>query len=110
GLYSILRQITQAYPDVLFEGCSSGGARLDAGILAYFAQNWASDNTDAKDRVAIQNGFSLIYPPEVLGAHVSIVPNHQTGRITPLESRFAVAQLFNLGYEIDLTHCTAEER
>lgn len=110
GLYSILRQITQAYPDVLFEGCSSGGARLDAGMLAYFAQNWASDNTDAKDRVTIQNGFSLIYPPEVLGAHVSIVPNHQTGRITPLESRFAVAQLFNLGYEIDLTRCTAEER
>lgn len=110
GLYTILRQITAAYPHVLFEGCSSGGARLDAGMLAYFAQNWTSDNTDAKERAAIQSGFSLIYPPEVLGAHVSITPNHQTGRITPLDTRFDVARLFNLGYELDLTRCTDEER
>lgn len=110
GLYEILREITQSYPEVLFEGCSSGGARLDAGMLAYFAQNWTSDNTDARDRTDIQAGFSLIYPPEVLGAHVSIAPNHQTGRTTPLETRFAVAQLFNLGYELDLTRCTPEER
>lgn len=109
GLYSILREITTAYTNVLFEGCSSGGARLDPGILAYFAQNWASDNTDARDRTVIQSGFSLLYPPEVLGAHVSITPNHQTGRITPLDSRFAVARLFNLGYELDLTRCTQEE-
>ncbi len=110
GLYEILRQITESYPEVLFEGCSSGGARLDAGMLAYFAQNWTSDNTDARDRTEIQAGFSLLYPPEVLGAHVSITPNHQTGRTTPLETRFAVARLFNLGYELDLTHCPAEER
>lgn len=110
GLYAILRELTQSYPDVLFEGCSSGGARLDAGMLAYFAQNWTSDNTDAKDRTDIQAGFSLLYPPEVLGAHVSITPNHQTGRITPLETRFAVARLFNLGYELDLTRCSEQER
>lgn len=110
GLYAILREITESCPHVLFEGCSSGGARLDAGMLAYFAQNWTSDNTDARDRTDIQSGFSLIYPPEVLGAHVSITPNHQTGRTTPLDTRFAVAQLFNLGYELDLTRCTAEER
>ena len=110
GLYEILRQITERYPEVLFEGCSSGGARLDAGMLAYFAQNWTSDNTDARDRTEIQAGFSLLYPPEVLGAHVSITPNHQTGRITPLETRFAVARLFNLGYELDLTRCPAEEQ
>ena len=110
GLYEILRQVTHGYPDVLFEGCSSGGARLDAGMLAYFAQNWTSDNTDARDRTGIQAGFSLLYPSEVLGAHVSITPNHQTGRTTPLETRFAVARLFNLGYELDLAHCSAEER
>lgn len=109
GLYEILREITTAYPQVLFEGCSSGGARLDAGMLAYFAQNWTSDNTDACGRTEIQSGFSLLYPPEVLGAHVSIIPNHQTGRTTPLDTRFAVARLFNLGYELDLTRCTEEE-
>lgn len=67
GLYEILREITESYPEVLFEGCSSGGARLDAGMLAYFAQNWTSDNTDARDRTEIQAGFSLLYPPEVSG-------------------------------------------
>ena len=110
GLYALLREITQSYPGVLFEGCSSGGCRLDAGMLAYFAQNWTSDNTDARDRTNIQSGFSLLYPPEVLGAHVSITPNHQTGRTTPLDTRFAVARLFNLGYELDLTRCSAEEQ
>lgn len=110
GLYVILREITTAYPQVLFEGCSSGGARLDAGILAFFAQNWTSDNTDACDRADIQSGYSLLYPPEALGAHISITPNHQTGRVTPLDTRFAVARLFNLGYELDLTQCSPEEQ
>lgn len=62
------------YPDVLFEGCSSGGARFDAGMLYYFPQNWTSDNTDACDRVTIQSGFDLLYPQSAMGAHVSITP------------------------------------
>lgn len=79
-------------------------------MLYYVSQNWASDNTDAFDRTLIQSGFSLIYPPEVIGAHVSITPNHQTGRITPLDTRYQAARLFNLGYELDLTKCTEDEK
>ena len=109
GLYEILDKITNKYPNVLIEGCSSGGARFDPGMLYYVAQNWASDNTDAFDRVTIQSGFSLIYPPIALGSHVSIVPNHQTGRITSFNTRYQVARLFNLGYELDLTKCTEKE-
>lgn len=109
GLYRVLDEITFAYPDVLFEGCSSGGCRFDAGMLRYFPQNWTSDNTDACDRVQIQNGFSLIYPQSVMCAHVSITPNHQTGRTTPLDTRYQICKLFNLGYELDLTKCSKEE-
>ena len=110
GLYDILEWLKTSYPDLLIEGCSSGGARFDPGMLYYVSQNWASDNTDAFDRTLIQSGFSLIYPPEVIGAHVSITPNHQTGRITPLDTRYQAARLFNLGYELDLTKCTEDEK
>lgn len=102
GLYRVLGEVTARFPRVLFEGCSSGGARLDPGMLAFVPQNWASDNTDARDRAEIQEGLSLLYPPECLGAHVSVVPNHQTGRTSSLSSRFNVARLFNLGYELDV--------
>ena len=110
GLYDILEWLKTSYPNLLVEGCSSGGARFDPGMLYYVSQNWASDNTDAFDRTLIQSGFSLIYPPEVIGAHVSITPNHQTGRITPLNTRYQAARLFNLGYELDLTKCTEDEK
>ena len=110
GLYDILGWLKDTYPNILVEGCSSGGARFDPGMLCYVSQNWASDNTDAFDRTMIQSGFSLLYPPEVIGAHVSITPNHQTGRTTPLDTRYQVARLFNLGYELDLTKCTEEEK
>ena len=110
GLYDILGWLKDTYPNVLVEGCSSGGARFDPGMLCYVSQNWASDNTDAFDRTVIQSGFSLLYPPEVIGAHVSITPNHQTRRTTPLDTRYQVARLFNLGYELDLTKCTKEEK
>lgn len=109
GLYEILDQITKRYPELLIEGCSSGGARFDSGMLYYVAQNWTSDNTDAFDRTKIQSGFSLLYPPVAMGSHVSITPNHQTGRTTSLNTRYQVARMFNLGYELDLTKCTEDE-
>lgn len=110
GLYEILEQVSKRYPQVLIEGCSSGGGRFDPGMLYYVAQNWASDNTDAFDRMQIQSGFSLIYPPMAIGSHVSITPNHQTGRTTSLHTRYQAARFFNLGYELDLTRCTEEEQ
>ena len=110
GLYALLDRVTKVYPELLIEGCSSGGARFDPGMLYYVAQNWTSDNTDALDRLTIQDGFSLLYPSAAMGAHVSIAPNHQTGRFMPLDTRYQAARLFNLGYELDLTRCAASER
>ncbi|MBY9080699.1 alpha-galactosidase [Paenibacillus sp. HN-1] len=110
GLYELLERITTAFPDILFESCCSGGGRFDPGMLYYMPQTWTSDNTDAVERLKIQYGTSLVYPVSAIGAHVSAVPNHQVGRITPLEFRGDVAMSGNFGYELDLTKFTEEEK
>lgn len=103
GLYALLEKLQQAFPEVLFEGCASGGNRFDLGMLCYMPQIWASDNTDAYSRLAIQRGYSYGYPPSVMGAHVATAPNHQTLRAMPLATRYHVAAFGLLGYELDLT-------
>ncbi|MFA5481167.1 MAG: alpha-galactosidase [Bacilli bacterium] len=109
GLYSILRRITDKYPNVLFESCSSGGNRFDLGMLAFMPQTWASDDTDGHQRIDIQSGYSLAYPLSSIGAHVSASPSHQLLRRTPLDTRFNVAAFGVLGYELDLTHLDSVE-
>ena len=109
GLYRILRELTSRFPDILFEGCASGGNRFDLGMLCYMPQLWVSDCTDAVARAKIQNGCSYGYPQSVMGAHVSSCPNHQTLRVTPLHSRFAVACGGILGYECNLCDLPGEE-
>ncbi len=110
GLYAVMARLTAEFPEVLFEGCASGGGRFDAGMLYYVPQIWCSDNTDALCRCSIQYGTSLVFPPSTMGSHVSAVPNHQTGRVTPLETRFAVALGGCFGYELDPRMLSDEER
>ncbi|RED89382.1 alpha-galactosidase [Cohnella phaseoli] len=110
GLYRVLEAITSQFPDILFESCSGGGGRFDPGMLYYMPQTWASDNTDAIHRLRIQYGTSMVYPVSSMGAHVSAVPNHQTGRLTSLQTRADVAMSGNFGYELDLTQMTDEEK
>lgn len=110
GLYSIVSRILEANPDVLFESCASGGARYDLGLMCYMPQVWTSDNTEAKDRVYIQEGSLYGYPESVMSCHVSICPNHQNGKTTAIESRFNVAAAGLLGYEMDLSKCTPADR
>jgi len=103
GLYNLLDRITSKYDNILFESCSSGGGRFDLGMSYYMPQTWTSDNTDAVARMKIQYGTSLIYPTNMIGAHVSVSPNEQTGRLVPLDTRYLVAMSGVLGYELDLT-------
>ena len=111
GLYQIFDAVTKANPEVLFEGCSSGGNRFDLGVLCYMNQIWTSDDTDCYERMRIQTGTSYGYPVSTMGAHVSASPNHQTARTSPLESRFEVAAFCAFGYELDLgTLSPAEEK
>ena len=110
GLYRVMGALTDRFPKILFEGCASGGNRFDLGMLCYFPQIWASDNTDAICRATIQEGYSYGYPQSCVGAHVSAVPNHQTLRKTPMETRFAVAAFGVLGYECDMRDIDAANR
>lgn len=109
GVYELYERLTSRFPNILFESCASGGARFDPGILYYAPQGWASDNTDAMDRLKIQYGTSLVYPVSCIGSHVSAAPNHQTFRHTPLRTRANVACFGTFGYEMDITKLTAEE-
>lgn len=110
GLYRLLDRITKKFPEVLFEGCASGGGRFDPGMLYYMPQTWASDDTDAVERLRIQYGTSLVYPAVSMTAHVSAVPNQQVGRTTPFGTRGNAAMLANFGYELDLGKLSGEER
>lgn len=110
GLYELLERLTTAFPDVLFEGCSGGGGRFDAGMLYYCPQIWCSDDTDAFERTKIQYGTSFFYPVSAVGSHVSAVTNHQTGRITSLESRAVTAMAGSFGYELDLNTLSHDEK
>lgn len=109
GLYRVMKTLTERFPHVLFENCASGGARFDPGMMCYFSQNWASDNTDAVSRLSIQHGASLVYPPIWITFHISASPNHQLERPSSLQFREHVCQPFNLGYELNLLNMSPEE-
>ena len=110
GVYALLERLTQEHPQVLFEGCSGGGGRFDAGMLYYHPQIWCSDDTDAIERLRIQYGTSFGYPIRAMGSHVSACPNHQTGRSTPLNTRAVVAMSGTFGYELDPNILTDVEK
>ena len=110
GVYSLYERLISEFPEILFESCAGGGGRFDAGMLYYAPQAWTSDDTDAMERVKIQYGTSYAYPVVSMGSHVSAVPNHQVGRITPLKTRADVAYFGTFGYELDLNRLSEEEQ
>ena len=101
GVYDFMERLIARYPNILLESCSSGGGRFDAGMLYYSPQIWCSDNTDALDRIKIQYGTSFFYPVPSMGSHVSVCPNHQTGRIISFHTRGVVAMSGTFGYELN---------
>ena len=110
GLYHVMDVLTKRFPDVLFENCASGGARMDAGMMYYFPQTWASDNSDAVCRLKIQYGTSFAYPMSSVSAHVSVCPNHQNSRVTPFKTRGICAMQGAFGYELDLSRLNVEDK
>lgn len=110
GLYEVMEALLARYPDLLLEGCSGGGGRFDAGMLYYAPQIWCSDNTDAIERLKIHYGTSFGYPMSAVSAHVSVCPNEQNGRVTPLKTRGICAMQGAFGYELDLGKMTEAEK
>lgn len=110
GVYSLMKRFNEEFPDIFFEGSAGGGGRFDLGILYYMPQIWTSDNSDAIGRLDIQYGTSMLFPSEVISCHISECPNHQTGRVTPIETRENVAQLFSFGYELNINKFTEDTK
>lgn len=110
GVYDLYERLTGRFPEVLFESCASGGGRFDPGMLYYAPQAWTSDDTDAVERVKIQYGSSYCYPVSSMGSHVSVSPNHQLNRSTPLSTRANVAYFGTFGYELDLNKLSGREQ
>lgn len=110
GMYKVFERLTSKFPDVLWEGCASGGGRFDPGVLQFFPQIWTSDDTDAVERVGIQFGTSLVYPPSAMAGHVSHVPNGSTDRSTPILFRAHVAMMTgSFGFELNPDDMSAED-
>ena len=109
GVYDLYERLTSAFPEVLFESCASGGGRFDPGMLYYAPQGWVSDDSDAVERLKIQYGTSMCYPLSSMGSHVSVIPNHQVFRNTPLHTRANVAYFGTFGYELDLNKLSDAE-
>ncbi len=110
GVYELYTKILTEFPNVLIEGCAGGGGRYDLGILYYSPQIWPSDDSDAVERLKIQSGTLLAYPLSSFSNHVSVVPNHQVGRMTSMKMRQDVAMFGPLGYELDLDQLTESEK
>ena len=108
GSYKMHKKLTEAFPDVLFEGCSGGGGRFDAGILFYCPQIWTSDNTDPVCRLAIQKGTSMAYPLSTISAHVSDSLWNKLESVPDYNFRFNVALGGVLGYEMNITRLSSE--
>lgn len=109
GVYDLYERLTSEFPHILFESCASGGGRFDPGMFYYAPQAWASDDSDACERLFIQYGTSYCYPLSFIGSHVSITPNHQVFRNTSLKFRGDVAYFGSFGYELDLGRLSPEE-
>ncbi|MBR4789956.1 MAG: alpha-galactosidase [Treponema sp.] len=110
AVYEMQERLITSFPNLLLENCSSGGARFDPGMFYYSPQIWCSDNTDATERLFIQEGTAIVYPLSTMGAHVSVCPNHAIGRVTPFKTRGYVALSGTFGYELDITKLSAEDR
>lgn len=110
AVYEMQNRLIRDFPDLLLENCSSGGGRFDPGMLYYSPQIWCSDDADAIERLAIQEGTALLYPLSTMGAHVSDCPNHVVGRTTPFDTRAAIALAGTFGYELDVTKIPEADR
>lgn len=110
AVYEMQERLIREFPYLLLENCSGGGARFDAGMLYYSPQIWCSDDTDAVERLSIQEGTAMVYPLSAMGAHVSDCPNHTVGRTTPFATRGYVALAGTFGYELDVTKIPEEDR
>ena len=110
GLIKTLQRIRAKYPKLVIQCCSSGGGRVNYGLLPYFEEFWTSDNNDPYQRVFIQWGTSYFFPSNAMAQHIAHSPYWNTGRTTPIKYRTDVAMSGRLGMELQPRKTTDEER
>jgi len=108
SVYEIMDRLRARHPKLEIESCSGGGGRIDLGIMKRVDEVWTSDNTEAFDRLRIQEGFSYAYPAQAMMAWVTDVPNFN-GRTTPLQYRFLVAMMGSLGIGNNLNKWASDD-
>ncbi|MEP6799537.1 MAG: alpha-galactosidase [Lapillicoccus sp.] len=109
AFYRLLDELRAAYPGLEIESCSSGGARVDLGVLERADRVWVSDNIDPHDRQEMLRWTTQLVPPEYLGSHIASGRSHTTGRVHDLGFRAATAVFGHLGIEWDLAQASVEE-
>ena len=110
GLLKTLERIRAKYPKLVIQDCSSGGGRVNYGLLPYFEEFWTSDNNDPFQRVFIQWGTSYFFPSNAMAQHIAHSPYWNTGRTSPIKYRTDVAMSGRLGIELQPANMTPEER
>ena len=109
ALNALLDRLEDAFPGVEIESCSSGGGRIDLGILTRTTRVWLSDSNDAVERLRMQFEASRHIAPEIMGSHVGPRTCHTSGRILPMAFRAWVAASRHMGFEMDPRELTSEE-
>ncbi|MCW3796904.1 alpha-galactosidase [Sphingomonas sp. BN140010] len=110
GFYEVVDRLRALHPRVEIESCASGGGRVDFGMMTRAARFWASDNTDAVERLRIQRAMSLFYPLQMIGSHVGAAPNPTTGRSLDMAFRARVAMFAHFGVEADPEELSDHDR
>jgi len=109
NLYSILAELRRRHPNIEIESCSGGGGRVDLGILRYTDEVWPSDNTDPFDRLAMQDGFTYAYTPQIMMAWVTDSPHWLNLRSTSLTYRMLSSMQGSLGIGANIAKWTPDE-
>lgn len=107
--YRLMDELLARHPGLEIESCSSGGARVDLGVLERTHRVWGSDCNDPLERQAIQRWTGLLLPPELVGTHVGPTVSHTTGRVTDLDLRCLTALFGHAGIEWDIASCSEDE-
>ncbi|PZE65562.1 alpha-galactosidase [Curtobacterium sp. MCPF17_018] len=107
--YRLMATLGERFPSLEIESCSSGGGRVDLGVIEHTARVWVSDDIDPLERQQMHRWTQQLLPPELLGSHIASGRNHTTGRVHDLAFRAGTALVGHLGIEWDLARATADE-
>ena len=109
ALYRLFDELKKRNPGLEIESCSSGGGRIDLGMVEHADRFWTSDQNDPLERQTIQRWTGMVIPPELLGTHVGPTHGHQTHRTADISFRVLNALFGHAGIEWNILEATDHE-